>query len=143
MISNRMSGCERSGAGDEKTVLDNEYRVNPLPIKVISGKGLLYPAEQRTLRSSEPTFCGRLRFGSMGRFRPNLKGLAMLGPVRQLHQKLAGHSIIGVFFGAGRRADRRTAMNCEIQSLSVMRFKHYGQGMGSDNDLLRIMRAQP
>ncbi|KAA0690175.1 hypothetical protein DTW90_29800 [Neorhizobium sp. P12A] len=112
-------------------------------IKVISGKGLLYPAEQCTFQSSEPTFCGRLRFGSMGRFRPNLKGLAMLGPVRQLHQKLTGHSIIGGFFGQGRRRERRPAMNGEIQSLSVMRFKHYGQGMGTDDHLLSIMRAQP
>lgn len=31
----------------------------------------------------------------------------------------------------------------EVQSLAVMRFKHYSQGIGGDDDLLRIMRALP
>lgn len=67
----------------------------------------------------------------------------MFGYVQYLHQKLFRYSVIDGSFGEGRATHRPRPGSPYIQSLSAMRLTLYGQGIGTDADLLKIARSYP
>ena len=67
----------------------------------------------------------------------------MFGSVQYLHKKLFRYSVIDGSFGEGRAPHHPRPGSPHIQSLSAMRLTLYGQGIGTDADLLKIARAHP